>query len=754
MKKIYLLLLCMATVAYAQAQNNELPQLSARTKGFIEKIKAAENKQQLLEGYAYRKLADGRYYASALIKVKNAAQAERNLHGLNAKIGTKAGAVWTVQVPVSNLLQFAQTKGIQYIEIDQFASPQLHIARVKTKVDSVHGGYGLPMPYTGKGVIMGVMDFGFDYLHPAFYDTGGHQYRIAKVWELAATGTPPAPYTYGNEITDTTLIKANGTDNPLQNHGTSVAALAGGSGVGGDATNSQYRGVAFESDFVFVGVRRDTLGQQWMTGTFTDFIDGINYIFTQATNAGKPAVVNISWGSQSGAHDGSSLFNQACNNLSGSGKIIVMSAGNEGGDRIHFNKTFTPTDTVASTFVTFSDTTYMRTWIDAWGEAGKTFCASVSLYDNGVTANTTGFFCADGNTHQLYLVSKNGLDTCYIEMNTSAAEINNGKPHIFLNVYNKSSDSLVVSFKANDGTVHAWNESYFYGYVKRYDSHFESLNMPGMTNGNITSTVSEMGSADSVLLIGAYTSNASWTNINGTPYAVGAFNNRIAPFSSRGPYIDGRIKPDITAPGLVVATASSSFDTTYAPTGSSAAYVMTSYTDATSGRTFYYSQFSGTSASSPMAAGIVALLLQAKPDLSPSQIKELLFETAITDANTGNIPTAGNNTWGHGKINAYDALKKLIVETGVYDYKGKKLDAVLYPTPSNGVFQLDYSGKKHETLSLSIVDMKGSTVSSELWTVNEGYNQRALQLSHLPKGVYFLKLASTSGSVTIKTVFQ
>lgn len=754
MKKIYSLLLFAMTISYVNAQENELPQLSARTKGFMDKVEALQDKHQLLEGYAYRKLADGNYYASALIKIKNAPLAERNLTNLNVKIGTKAGDIWTVQVPVARLLQFSQTKGVQYIEIDQFVSPQLNIARVKTKVDSVHRGYGLSMPYTGKNVIMGVMDFGFDYLHPAFYDTNGHQYRIKKTWELAATGTPPANYTYGNEIIDTNLIKANGTDNPVQNHGTSVAALAGGSGVGGDATNRLYRGVAFESDFVFVGVRRDTLGQQWMTGTFTDFIDGINYIFTHAANVGKPAVVNISWGSQSGAHDGTSLFNQACNNLSGPGKIIVMSAGNEGGNKIHFNKTFTSTDTVASSFVTFSDTTYKRTWIDAWGEPGKSFCAAISLYDNGVTNNTTGFFCADGNTHNLYLIAKNGLDTCFVEVNTSANEINNGKPHIFINVYNKSSDSLVIRFKANDGTVNAWNESYFYGYVKSYASYFESLGMAGMTNGNMNSTVSEMGSADSVLLVGAYVSNRSWTNINGTPYGVSGFNDKLAGFSSRGPYIDGRIKPDITAPGLVVATASSSFDTSYYPAGSSSAYVMTGYNDPVTGKTFYYSQFSGTSAASPMAAGIVALLLQAKPDLSPSQVKSLLFETAITDNHTGNLPPMGNNSWGHGKINAYDALKKLIVETGTYEYSGSKLDVVLYPNPSNGVFQLDYLGNKNENLIMSVVDMKGSLVTSDVWAVDQGYNQRTLNLSTLPKGVYFLKITSASGNVSIKTVIQ
>ena len=116
--------------------------------------------------------------------------------------------------------------------------------------------------------------------------------------------------------------------------------------------------MAYESDMVLVGVRRDSIEQDWLEGSFTDFIDGINYIYTYAASVGKPCVVNVSWGSQSGPHDGSTLFNLACNNLTGPGKILVMSAGNEGEEKIHLSKTFTPTDTLLNTFLTFSSNKY------------------------------------------------------------------------------------------------------------------------------------------------------------------------------------------------------------------------------------------------------------------------------------------------------------------------------------------------------------------------------------------------------------
>jgi len=754
MKKFYTLLLASCASLLAAAQHNEKPQLSARTQGLITTLKTGRNADNVMRDYTFRILSDGKYYLNALIKVSDAALAERNLMNLGVKIGTKAGDIWTVKVPYDKLLTFAETQGIKAIEADNPVFPALDIAKRKTKVDSAQAGYNLPMRYSGKDVVMGIIDFGFDYNHPAFFDTLGQTFRIKKVWELAGIGTPPVGYSFGNEITDTSVIKTTGTDNPAQMHGTSVAGIAGGSGVGGDATNNQYRGIAYESDFVLVGVRRDTLGNQWMHGSFSDFVDGIKYIFNHATSVSKPAVVNISWGSQSGAHDGTSLFNQACNNLSGPGRIVVMSAGNEGGNKIHLNKSFTATDTVVHSFVTFSDTVYQRTWLDAWGEAGKTFCGAISLYNGGSLANTTGFVCANDGTQNFYLIAKNGLDTCYVEVNTSPAEINNGKPHIFLNVFNKSSDSVVVSYKATDGHIDAWDESYFYGYVHKYSSEFESLSKPGITNGNINSTVSEMGAADSVLLVGAYISNNHWTNINGVQFNVAGFNDKIAGFSSRGPMIDGRIKPDITAPGLVVATSVSSYDTGYTPTGEDNASVMTSYVNPANGKTYYYAQFSGTSAAAPVASGIVALLLQQKPDLSVSELKDILFTTAIIDGNTGNLPAAGNNVWGHGKINAYDAMKKLIQTTDVYEFTGKKLDCLLYPNPNNGNFTIDYVSDRDKNLIINISDITGKVIAVENWKVNTGFNQHTTDISNKAKGIYFVKIISNDGNVVIKTVLK
>lgn len=753
MKNLLLILsLCLASATIAQTREVK-PNLSPLTRKYLQELSKSPTHDKALDGYASRMHADGNVYLSALIKVDNAELAELNLKSIDANIGTKAGNIWTVQVLPVKINEFTNLAGISYIELDQAVFPELNIARGTTRVDSVQRGINLPMPYSGKDVVMGIIDFGFDYNHPAFFDTLYQQYRIRKVWELNGVGSPPAGFTYGNELADSITIKIQGTDDPEQMHGTSVAGIATGSGYGSSTTNNRLRGMAFGSDVVLVGVRRDTIASQWQQGTFTDFIDGVNYIFNYASQVSKPCVVNISWGSQSGPHDGSTLQNQAFNNLTGPGKIIVMSAGNEGTEKIHLTKTFTPTDTVINTFLKFTNQNYQRTWVDAWGDSAKSFCIAVTLYSANAAGNTTSYICVDDSIHDHLLINANGSDTCFVQFINSTAEFN-GRPRMIVDIYNKGTDSVGVSFKANEGTIHSWNEYYFYGFKYGYQCSFDSLAQSWARNGNSTSTVSDMGAADSVILVGAYASKVTFTDINSNSWTYSSYvlPNRLVPFSSRGPYLDGRIKPDITAPGLTLATSVSSYDTSYTPIGSASAYVITSFFDAINNHTYYYAEFSGTSASSPATAGIVALLLQADPTLSPSRVRDLFNTTAIKDAFTGVIPPSGNNNWGHGKVNAYGAMKQLLLLLGTYSYAGEPIDVVLFPNPGSGSFSIDYNSNKKNDLNIEVYNMIGGKVMQENWPVINGINRHQLDLSHQSKGTYLVKISSGNGFASIKAI--
>jgi minor extracellular serine protease Vpr len=434
------------------------------------------------------------------------------------------------------------------------------------------------------------------------------------------------------------------------------------------------------------------------------------------------------------------------------GRIIVMSAGNDGQEKIHLSKTFTPQDSLLHTFLDFTPANYKRTWIDIWGDSAKTFCANVSLFSGGTELKSTGFFCVDGEIHNTVLTNDVSQDSCTVQFITSLAEYN-GRPRLTINLFNKTLDSVLVTVKAQDGKLHLWNEYYYYGYTNSYLCDFESYGYPWAEAGNTETTVSDMGSSGSVLLVGAYVSKIGWRDVNSNSWSYSSETiGKIASFSSRGPLANGTIKPDITAPGLTMGTATNSFNSKYTPTGASSSYLVAAYTEPVTNKKYYYSEFTGTSASAPVTSGVVALMLEANPTMSPAQVKRILQQTAIKDTHTGALPPQGDNTWGPGKINAYAAVKLATQETGLYSFSGIKLDCALFPNPNNGRFTLDYTTAQREELLVEIYDLKGMLVYRTNWGVENGNNTKDIDLSSREKGLYFIKVSSGEGTVVMRTV--
>src|SRR5690606_35173389 len=106
------------------------------------------------------------------------------------------------------------------------------------------------------------------------------------------------------------------------------------------------------------------------------------------------------------------------------------------------------------------------------------------------------------------------------------------------------------------------------------------------------------------------------------------------------------------------------------------------------GHDYDFARFSGTSMSSPCVAGIVALMLQANPALTPQQVKEILQNTVRLDSYTGTITAPGHVRWGYGKVNAYQAVKTVAPTVGVTDFKLLS-NMNLNPNPANDYFTLN-----------------------------------------------------------------
>ena len=706
----------------------------------------------VLPSYIYKTGPDNTLYIGALIKAGSVQ--EPQLQGLGIKIGTKAGDIWTLQVPVAAVEAFTNVAGIEYIELDQPVFPNLDTARVLTRVDSVHAGINLPMPYTGKDVVVGIIDAGFDYSQVACFDTSGTIFRLKKVWEQKKPGIPPSQYFYGNELSTSTSMFSAKTDAFGFSHGAHVAGIAGGSGFGSDNTQTRFRGMAYESDLVFVGITPPQ--DEWMNTGLSDVVDALSYIFSYATINGKPAVANLSWGCSVGPHDGTSLFSQACDNLTGPGKIFVCSGGNNGTNNIHLTKTFTATDTVVNTVLNLPDVQgQKRAWIDAWGDSASSFCLQASLTNGSTILTTIGSYCSNDTNnaiYDLYLIGQNN-DTCFITITTDSATFN-GKPRIFLDVYNKTNDQFLITLRSTGSKVHMWT-----GYVKNktgyYGSFLTSPNFLPTLPGNTMSTISDISSTKSAIAVAAYASNTAYTNIlgNNVSYTWYVNEGNIAPFSSFGPTADGRVKPDISAPGLVIGSAVNSYDTTYAlTTGTGYPSVVTSYYKQQNNRTYQYAMLMGTSMSAPVAAGIVALMLQVSDTLTPDGVKSILKQTAIKDNFTGSIPSSGSNTWGHGKINAYRAILEVLPVVGVevVATTGEQLPCILYPNPNKGQYNIDYNAEKDDHLQLEVYNVSGSAVLSRNWMVKAGTNTTSVDLQSMPPGIYFSKISSGKGSVVIK----
>src|SRR4029079_11545964 len=157
--------------------------------------------------------------------------------------------------------------------------------------------------------------------------------------------------------------------------------------------------------------------------------------------------------------------------------------------------------------------------------------------------------------------------------------------------------------------------------------------------------------------------------------AAGSKEGDLADFSSRGVRRDVRLSnddpnddfnaPTITAPGTgrIYETNAAKFTAAIVSTRSTVNLVangLDADTEISPGYIPFYTQISGTSMATPFIAGVVALMLDADPSLSPDQIRDILTATA------SRMP--GREEWevGAGFVNAYAAVDKVFNRTKPY----------------------------------------------------------------------------------------
>lgn len=647
-------------------------------------------------------------------------------------IAENAGTA-TVRLTLDALQRLAKQQGVEYIQITSGATQMLNLARQEAGTDQIHKGTDLPKAYTGEGVVVGVVDAGFDYMHAAFRRPADGALRIKRVWEQSATtldgASAPAKYGYGIELNTPELIEKAQGDSDSNSHGTHVAAIAAGSDAYKDGA---YVGNAPDADIVLVALDLNT-------STNADISNAVQYIFDYADEVGKPCVVNLSLGNQDGPHDGTSTFDTMTDAMQGPGRLIVGAAGNHRTDAFHIDHTFATADAAPlRTFVKYKvapSNSVSGGTIEIWGEKGVDFTVDIAAYStfNKKDARSTTVYPAEGVTNVDF--GKYATGTWKVASEVSPL---NGKPHVVLtsaltSIRNNYAIALTVTPKTA-GRVNIWSDNTYLALESR---DIEGFSAPDAAS----STLCEIGGTGKrILTVGSYTTRNEYTTNGGQQATLQETVGDLSSFSSYGPTVDGRMKPNITAPGCFIISAVSNND--------ASGNLMYAEYNENFGRYNQYGYMQGTSMASPFVAGIVATWLQAYPQLTPEQLHEIVQNTARKDSFTA---TAPDSNWGYGKINALDGLRQCIEkqETGCVSI-GMPFDGTVRIADGNIV--LGFARDTQATLC--ITSMTGSTLFGKQLGKRSAGETLSVAVPQLPKGVYLLSLKTPTATKTFKFVWQ
>ena len=641
---------------------------------------------------------NGQYFISLLAKINTSfKRSEINrLGGFNATI---IGNIATIELPLNLFLNATPIPGIDYLEVPEKSDPYLDLAISDTRADSVHMGINLPQSYTGKDVIIGIVDWGFEYANPVFFDTSLTTSRVLAAWDQVRTsGNPPVGFNHGTLLDNTAELLNMEVDTfsiSSTYHGTHVAGIAGGAGGG-----TAYRGVGFESDLLF---------SQMKSGYATSSLDAYQWMFETASSLGKRLVINNSFGSmRTNPLDGTSLFSQAIDSYIDSGVVFVVSGGNSSGVNHHIKRDFN-NDSIKTRIGGFNyanDTLLWGQTISTWGEQGNNYsCRIRVLSASGVLLKQTPLFSTLNSVAFIDSFMVSGTDTVFYMITTDAAHPLNNRPQMSLDVKcTNPALKVILCSEATSGRVHYWNtRRTIYG-SGNWSAPFTTFGST-YTIGDDQYGIGHPGVTTGVITVAAHNT----------------FSN-IATFSSNGPRMDEYPKPDISAPGVSIASALNSFSTT-----SFTAVASVNFNN----KNYDFVRLSGTSMSGPMVAGIVSLILEAKPTISAEDIKYVLKNTAYEDSYTGNIDPPGHVRWGMGKVDAYSALKASY--TANLTDKEMKPNWKIFPNPACDFISIE--GVLTGTEIIRVYAINGTEMLCSR-------SENSLDISKLANGFYILKIAS------------
>lgn len=467
----------------------------------------------------------------------------------------------------------------------------------------------------GMGVLIGIIDTGVDYTHPAFKRSDNTS-RIVSIWDQTIQdGYPPEGFTYGTEYDNQILNLALRTEEPLtivpstdtNGHGTAIASIAAGSP---DPENS-FTGVVPQSQLVVVKLKE---AKQNLRRIFsvpegvvcfqeTDIILGIRYVLNVAQRLRRPVVILIAVGSSMSGHEGVGATSSYIDYLSQLSNVnVVVSAGNEGNKNRHFygNVRAAPYVQEFELKISANDPFFsFQIWPDIQARLAVQIIAP--------TGEMTSLIYPSIGTcvnHQ-FVFSQTEM-----WVNNILLEEENGSQLILIRFAHASEGIWRVRVNGIDQNPFSYNSWLPSGDMISNETFF-LLSTPD-------TTITAPGNADHILTVTAY------DQVTGS----------IIIDSSRGYTRRGRVKPDVAAPGSMIPCA--------VPGGG-------------------YASLTGTGAAAAHAAGAVAMVFEWAvvrgnyTSLTGKDVNSLIIRGATRNP----IYAYPNNIWGYGKLNMY-ALFELL----------------------------------------------------------------------------------------------
>ncbi|MCR4852950.1 MAG: S8 family serine peptidase [Prevotella sp.] len=652
--------------------------------------------------------------------------------------------IYIAAIPTSELNRLSKCANVLRIEARESCSLLNDTSAIILNTPPAYAGENMPQAFTGKGVVIGVEDIGFDLTHPTFYSNDLSEYRIKRFWDQLSTDTVGSNMFVGAEYITQEQILAyqHSRDGYKLTHGTHTAGSAAGSGF-----DTPYRGMAWESDLCLVS---NTVSDN------AEFIDSINsdkytsatdalgfkYAFDYADSVGKPCVVSFSEGSHQDWYGDDILLYEVLEKMVGPGHIIVASAGNEGHFSTYLNKpagterkgTFISHWKPAVYFTLRADNAFkmrMNIYTDSTTISREVQMDKIIEMPDSMMADT--FYIGKKE----WVVLAAAYPSCYDSTQT-AYEVYVKSPSRYFGTRGGGSCPPVgFEFIGSDANVELFTSI---GQLRAY-TDIE----PDFEEGEHRYSIYTPGAAPSVICVGSTAHRSSIVNYKGEVRESQNGSNGVrAAFSSIGPTYDERIKPDVVAPGVNVISSYSSFY--FEKSGALTANYDIAHFD-WNGRTYVWNADSGTSMSTPLVSGIIALWLQANPELTPDDVRNVLANTCRHHDPDLEYP---NNEYGYGEIDAYAGL--------LYILDASRIDGLSTTQPLDMRFSLSGDWLKllpktapSKPYSITIYALSGAKMLTQRFMPSD---EPAISLSALPRGVYAVQVNSDEPNLKGSTLIR